>query len=70
MKDLDDIPALMAGIGARARAAATQLATATPEAKARALEAAADAVRARADDIVEANEKIAAPCIWATPIPR
>jgi len=57
MKDLDDIPALMAGIGARARAAATQLATATPEAKARALEAAADAVRARADDIVEANEK-------------
>lgn len=57
MKDIDDIPALMADIGARARAAAATLATASAEAKRRALEAAADAVWARRGDIIKANEK-------------
>ena len=50
-----DIPALMAGIGARARAAAAELATAAPEAKRAALEAAADAILARQDEILTAN---------------
>jgi glutamate-5-semialdehyde dehydrogenase len=58
MKDLtDNIPALMAEIGARAKAAAAELAYASPEAKTRALEAAADAVWARRAEIVAANEK-------------
>jgi len=57
MKDIDDIPALMAEIGARARAAAATLATAGADAKRRAIEAAADAVWARREDIIEANEK-------------
>jgi glutamate-5-semialdehyde dehydrogenase len=55
MKDLTDIPAVMAEIGARARVAATELATATPEAKQAALEAAADCVWMRRDDILAAN---------------
>lgn len=55
MKDLEDIPSLMAEIGQRARAAATLLATASPTAKARALEAAADAVWAQRDAIMAAN---------------
>ncbi len=55
MKDLDDIPALMAEIGQRARDAAMILATASPASKAHALEAAADAVRARRDEIIAAN---------------
>jgi glutamate-5-semialdehyde dehydrogenase len=55
MKDLTDIPALMAEIGARARVAASDLATATPEAKQAALEAAADCVWMRRDDILAAN---------------
>jgi glutamate-5-semialdehyde dehydrogenase len=50
-----NIPALMAGIGARARAAAAELATAAPEAKRTALEAAADAILARQDEILTAN---------------
>ncbi|WP_111735107.1 glutamate-5-semialdehyde dehydrogenase [Roseovarius amoyensis] len=57
MKDIDNIPALMADIGARARAAAATLATASAETKRHALEAAADAVWARREDIIEANEK-------------
>ena len=57
MKDLDNIPALMAEIGTRARAAATRLATATSEAKRQALEAAADALWARRAEIVAANEQ-------------
>ena len=57
MKDIDDIPALMADIGTRARAAAATLATASAEAKRHALEAAADAVWAHRGDIIEANEK-------------
>ena len=55
MKDLADIPALMGAIGARARAAAATLATARPEAKARALERAADAVHAQRARIIAAN---------------
>ena len=56
MKDLtDNIPALMADIGTRAKAAATELAFAPSEAKAAALHAAADAVQARQDEIIAAN---------------
>ncbi|HUF86414.1 MAG TPA: glutamate-5-semialdehyde dehydrogenase [Thermohalobaculum sp.] len=51
-----DIPAMMAGIGERARAAAAALAFAAPEAKRAALEAAADAVQAREAEILAANE--------------
>jgi len=55
MKDIQDIPALMAGIGSRARAAAAELATASGAARRAALEAAAGAVgRARAT-ILDAN---------------
>ena len=57
MKDHDDIPALMAGIGTRARAAATLLATQPADAKARALDAAAEALWSRRAAIIEANEK-------------
>ncbi|MEN9062919.1 glutamate-5-semialdehyde dehydrogenase [Ponticoccus litoralis] len=57
MKDLTDIPALMHDIGARARAAAADLAFAPSEAKQKALEAAADAVWARRAEIVAANAK-------------
>jgi len=55
MKDLTDIPALMAELGARARVAAAELATASPEAKQAALEAAADAVWSQRDAIIAAN---------------
>jgi glutamate-5-semialdehyde dehydrogenase len=57
MKDTDDIHSLMAGIGARAKAAAAELAFAAPEAKRAALHAAADAVRANSKDIIAANAK-------------
>jgi glutamate-5-semialdehyde dehydrogenase len=57
MKDTDDIHTLMAGIGARAKAAAADLAFATPEARRAALLAAADAVHAHRAEIVEANGK-------------
>jgi glutamate-5-semialdehyde dehydrogenase len=57
MKDLENIPALMAEIGKRARAAATELAVATAEAKQAALEAAAEAVWTRRAEIIEANAK-------------
>lgn len=58
MKDLtDNIPALMADIGARAKTAAAELAFAAPQAKAQALTAAADAVWARRAEIIAANEK-------------
>jgi glutamate-5-semialdehyde dehydrogenase len=53
----DDIPALMADIGARAKAASAELAFATSEAKTKALTAAADAVWARRAEIIAANEK-------------
>ncbi len=56
MNDLTQtIPALMAEIGARAKAAAAELAFAAPEAKTRALHAAADAVIDRAPEIIAAN---------------
>ena len=57
MKDTDDIHALMAGIGTRARAAAAELAFARPETKRAALHAAADAVDARRAEIFAANAK-------------
>jgi len=57
MKDFDDIPALMADIGARAKVAAAVLATANPASKAKALSAAADAVWARRAEILAANDK-------------
>ncbi len=55
MKDFADIPALMIDMGARAKAAAATLAFAPAEQRARALEAAADAVWARRDAIIAAN---------------
>ncbi len=57
MTDIDDIAGLMAGIGARARAAAAELAFAPAAAKRAALEAAAEAIDARAGEIVAANER-------------
>ncbi|WP_306150826.1 glutamate-5-semialdehyde dehydrogenase [Roseovarius sp. MMSF_3281] len=57
MKDLENIPALMAEIGRRARAASAELAVASADAKKAALEAAADAVWARRAEIIEANTK-------------
>lgn len=57
MKDLENIPALMAEIGQRAKAAAATLATVPAEAKVRALEAAAEAIWSRRAEIVAANEK-------------
>lgn len=57
MTEYSDIPALMADIGARAKAAAKLLATATPEAKTTALMAAADAVSAATVQIIAANAK-------------
>ncbi|MBU2993353.1 glutamate-5-semialdehyde dehydrogenase [Octadecabacter sp. 1_MG-2023] len=55
MKDLDNIPELMADIGARAKAAARELAIAPSDAKTAALNAAADAVWAARADIIAAN---------------
>ncbi|MGB7261107.1 MAG: glutamate-5-semialdehyde dehydrogenase [Albidovulum sp.] len=55
MKDLADIPAVMAEIGAKARGAAAELGFATAKAKQAALEAAADAVWARRAEIIAAN---------------
>jgi len=57
MKDGLDIQAVMAEIGAQAKAAAAELAFAAPEAKTKALNAAADAVWAARADIIAANEK-------------
>ncbi|SHI45818.1 glutamate-5-semialdehyde dehydrogenase [Palleronia salina] len=55
MKDTDDIAALMADMGSRARAAAKQLAIAPAETKTRALNAAADRLEAAEAEIVAAN---------------
>ena len=55
MKDLDNIPALMAEIGANARAAAADLAFATAERKHAALIGAAEAVWNARDKIIAAN---------------
>lgn len=63
MKDLpktaqeDNVPALMADIGARAKVAAAELAFAAPHAKTQALNAAADAVWANRAEIMAANAK-------------
>ncbi|MDA7429809.1 glutamate-5-semialdehyde dehydrogenase [Primorskyibacter aestuariivivens] len=57
MKDITDIPALMTDIGARAKAAASELAFAPAAQKQQALEAAADAVWAARAAIIEANAK-------------
>lgn len=55
MKDTTDIPALMALIGTRAKAASATLAFATPDQKRTALRAAADAVWQTRVDIIAAN---------------
>ncbi|WP_343078815.1 glutamate-5-semialdehyde dehydrogenase [Ostreiculturibacter nitratireducens] len=55
MKDIEDIPALMAEIGAKARAAAAELAFATAERKHAALIGAAEAVWAERGAIIDAN---------------
>ncbi|QEW20488.1 Gamma-glutamyl phosphate reductase [Marinibacterium anthonyi] len=57
MKDHDDIQALMANIGTRAKAAAAELAFAPADQKDKALNAAADAVWAHRADILAANEQ-------------
>ncbi|MDY6860420.1 MAG: gamma-glutamyl-phosphate reductase, partial [Pseudomonadota bacterium] len=57
MKDMENIPAMMAEIGARACAAAAELAFAPSEAKSRALNAAADAVWTRREEIIAANAR-------------
>ncbi len=57
MKDFADIPSLMADIGARAKQAATVLASASAERKHAALISAADNVWANRADIVAANAK-------------
>jgi len=58
MKDHpEDIATLMAGIGARAKDAATVLASAPAATRARALEHAAEALEARLPDILEANAR-------------
>ncbi|WP_323768433.1 glutamate-5-semialdehyde dehydrogenase [Marinovum sp.] len=57
MKDLADIPALMADIGARAKAASAELAYAPSAAKEAALNAAADRVWAAREAIIAANGK-------------
>ncbi len=58
MKDaIEDVPGLMAEIGAAARAASTALATAPAEQKRAALDGAADALRAWRDDVCAANAK-------------
>jgi len=53
----EDIPAMMADIGRRAKVAASDLAYAAPADKAAALDAAADAVLARRTDIIAANAR-------------
>jgi len=55
MTDTNNIPALMNDIGTRAKAAASDLAFATAEAKRQALEAAAEACWSRRAEIIEAN---------------
>ncbi len=57
MKDLENIPALMAEIGVQAKAAAAALAFAPAERKTAALNAAADAIWARRSEIAAANAK-------------
>ena len=55
MKDITDIAAIMADIGARARAASSELAFAPSEAKVEALETAADVLWQTREEIIKAN---------------
>ncbi|WP_224823764.1 glutamate-5-semialdehyde dehydrogenase [Cognatishimia sp. MH4019] len=57
MKDMDNVANMMADLGARAKAASAELAFAPAAQKAAALTAAADAVWAQRDAIIEANAK-------------
>ncbi|WP_193141574.1 glutamate-5-semialdehyde dehydrogenase [Meridianimarinicoccus sp. MJW13] len=57
MKDLTDIPAVMAQLGANARAAAAALAVASPKTKTDALNAGAEAIEAAIPAILAANDK-------------
>ena len=57
MKDIADITDIMSEIGTAAKAAAAELAFATPQAKRLALETAADAVLANTAEIIDANAK-------------
>lgn len=57
MKDFNDIPALMADMGTRARRAADRLATAPSDAKAAALTRAAQVLWDRRADLIAANDK-------------
>ena len=57
MKDLENIPAMMAEIGAGAKAASAALAVADAAIKTYALEAAAEAVWTRRAEIIAANDK-------------
>lgn len=57
MKDAENIPALMQDLGRKAKAAAAELAFAPSDAKRKALEAAADAMWTRRDEIIAANAK-------------
>lgn len=57
MKDATDIHEIMKEIGLKAKSAAAELAFADPAAKAAALNAAADAVWARREEIIAANAK-------------
>ncbi|MTJ03612.1 MAG: glutamate-5-semialdehyde dehydrogenase [Sediminimonas qiaohouensis] len=57
MTNYEDIPALMADIGARAKRAAARLAHAKPEEKRAALTTAADCVISRKNEIMEANAR-------------
>ena len=57
MKDIDNIPAVMAELGKRAKQAAEVLATASAERKEKALNAAADAVWAKRQEIIAANQE-------------
>ena len=57
MKDAENIPALMQELGRKAKAAAAELAFSPSDAKRKALDAAADAMWARRDEIIAANAK-------------
>lgn len=56
MKDFDDIPAMMADLGARAKAAAAELAFVPSGKKVTALKAAAASMQERCAEIISANE--------------
>ncbi|MCU4651895.1 glutamate-5-semialdehyde dehydrogenase [Roseibacterium sp. SDUM158016] len=57
MDEMTDVSTMMTALGRAAKDAAAELAHAPPEAKRAALEAAADAVSARKDEIIAANGK-------------